>query len=898
MVAVLGGVLAGHVAVSLAADELDKGFQTPPDSARPHTYWFWMNGNITREGITADLEAMARIGIGGALIFSHLPDNIPAGSVRYNSPEWYALIKHAASEARRLGLDLGIHNGGGWTGSSGPWNKPENGMQVVVSSEVRVKGPVRFDGVLPQPKANLGYYRDIAVLAFPTPPDEATLMADCPPKVSVSTEPAEAAASKTIKCKSQVIVFEFKQPFLARSLVFTPATPQSCRGVLECSDDGQVFRRVRECELVASMSETDPKPVFTFAPTTARIFRLQLESKGGINPLSTEAIELTPRLMLDQLGGKTFLYRKEFPGTPGNGELPGIPGGNVIELTDRLATDGRLVWDVPDGNWTVLRLGHTANGRLGQPASIGSLGLECDKLNANAVDAHWAGMLNPLIAELGLLAGPGPGGLKTVHIDSYEAGTQNWTDGFREQFRKRRSYDPGPYLPVLAGHVIGSTAISERFLWDLRRTVGDLFNENYAGRFATLAHNHGLRFSLEPYDQCPASDIEYGGMADLPMGEFWQGGQLFIWSCKIASSVGHVYGRKIIGAEAFTSVNKFADPYALKAEGDRAFCLGINRLVFHRFAHQPWLNVAPGMMFSTWGTQLDRTVTWWEQGQAWIKYLTRCQYLLQQGLFAADVCFYVGESVPMRAGKAGVPIGYDYDGCDTATLHRFTVRDGRLVLPDGMSYRLLVLPGEQAMSPAVLRKIGELADAGTTIIGRKPERSVGLSGYPQADAEVNRLVDKLWANGGIKDQSVAITLTEHGIEPDFQAQTKTATGLRYIHRSLPGAEVYFVSNPATNVVEAEAFFRVSGRRPELWHPDTGMIEYATVYAAKGNRTAVPLRLEPCGSVFVVFRAGGSGASGEGPFHTRDYDVRIGLARLRAGWSATASGSACLACRPL
>ncbi len=728
-----------------AADSLAKGFQSPPDSARPWVYWFWLNGNITKSGITADLEAMKRVGIGGVLIME-VDQGAPVGPVDFMGDKWRELFKHVVSEAKRLGLEVNMNNDAGWNGSGGPWIKPEQSMQKVVWSEVEAEGSKRFDGTLPQPTAVAGFYQDIKVLAFPT-------------------------------------VGSYRIPGIQTKAA-------SWGGPNSPGSGGS--------------------------------------SEGGV----------TPEMIINS--------------------------DKIVDISDKMDSSGHLVWDVPAGKWTVVRFGHTSTGVNNSPAPATGRGLECDKLSKEGSEAAFNGMMAKLVADSG---SAGKGALVATHVDSWENGSQNWTAKMREEFQQRRGYDMMPFLPVMTGRVVGSAETSDRFLWDLRRTISDLVVENYAGHIRDMAHQNGLRFTIEAYGS-PCDNIPYGGMADEPMGEFWDPSGA-METCRGMASSGHVYGKPVIGAEAFTAGGHerwLHHPASLKALGDQAFCEGINRFVFHRYAMQPWTEPTrkPGMMMGPWGQHYERTETWWEQTPAWHKYLSRCQYMLRQGLFVADICYLQAENSPSGMGDHPRK-GYNWDECGAeVVLTRMSVKNGRIVLPDGMSYRVLVLPESQTMTPALLRKISELVKAGATVIGPRPVRSPSLNGYPKCDEEVARLAQELWGDGdgkqikehrlgkgrvvwGIEPEKM---LAQSGVQPDFAGSGDA----RYIHRRTPtGADIYFVSNPRPYETASVCTFRVSGKVPELWWPDSGRVECAAVYQAKAGVTTVMLPLGPSGSVFVVFR---------------------------------------------
>ncbi len=733
------GILAGlaTVAGALAAAELAEQFRVPPAEARPWVYWFWLNGNITREGITADLESMRRVGIGGVLIME-VDQGAPVGPVGFMSDRWRGLFKHVVAEAGRLGLEVNMNNDAGWNGSGGPWVKPELSMQKVVTSETQVEGPKTFDAVLPQPQKVARFYRDITVLAFPAPGDY----------------------------------------------------------------------RIPDIQIKAAYQV------------------------GGAPPIATQQL---PKEMM-------------------------IPRQQIVNLGPRMNQHGRLTWEVPAGRWTILRIGHTCTGIENAPAPASGRGLECDKLSKEGIEAHFQAMMARLIDDVGPAAGKA---LAATHVDSWENGSQNWTARMRQEFQARRGYDLLPFLPVMTGRVVDSLEISERFLWDLRRTISELVVENYAGHLRELAHRRGLRFTIEAYGS-PCDNLPYACQCDEPMGEFWVGGGS-IESCRGMASAAHLSGKTIVGAESFTAGDqeRWRDhPATIKALGDLAFTEGINRFVFHRFAMQPWLDRRPGMTMGPWGTHFERTQTWWELTPGWHQYLARCQFLLRQGTFAADLCYLTAEDSPQ--GMPGHPrLGYGWDQCNPEmVLANMTVKDRRLVLPGGMSYRLLVLSDARRMTPALLTKIKQLVEAGATVVGPRPLASPSLNHYPQCDGEVQRLAAEIWANcdgQAVQEHRLGLgrvvwgptpeqVLERAGVGPDF-----TGAPLRYIHRRTDDADIYFLSNPMGQRVAMSPRFRISGKTPELWWPESGHSEPAALVRSHDGLTEVHLALEPSGSVFVVFR---------------------------------------------
>lgn len=873
-------------AASLTAEhDLQARFQTPPPGARPWVYWFWMNGNITEEGITADLEAMARVGIGGTLIMS-VSTGIPPGKVDFMTPQWRELFAFAVREADRLGLEIIMNNDDGWTGSGGPWNSVENSMQVLTWSEVRVNGPMKFADLLPRPPATRDHYRDISLFAFPTPSDAAIDFRESRPKLTASDAQCEVARlvdgdvanvaglPRPAPDKLSWIQIEFSKPYRARSLTLhTGAGRHGHRGEIQVSDDGKAFHTITKFRIPSGSS---PIPVtLGFDAVESPFFRIVFtRADSRASRIRVAELDLHGDARIANWPAKAGFYRSDrMEPDDGPTAAASLPREEILDLTSTLAADGRLEWDVPQGHWTLLRLGHTTNGKMNHPCTPKGIGLECDKLSKEALRAHFDGFLAKLAADAGPRAGKT---LIATHIDSWEVGAQNWTPKLREEFKARRGYDPFPYLPALTGRAVQSAEISERFLWDFRKTIADLMADNYFGHLRALAEKHGMGLSAEAYGSGNFDNLQCAGRTDIPMNEFWAGSSPNIDLAKQASSAAHANGRRIVAAESFTATDtngKWQNhPYALKALGDRMYCAGVNRFVFHRYAMQPWQDRWPGITFGKWGIHYERTLTWFDESRAWLRYLARCQHLLQEGDFVADLCFFLGESAP-NGGldpdglRPRPPAGYDYDGCnDEVIFNLMSVDDGRIVLPSGASYRVLVLPESRFMSPALLRKLRDLVRDGAHVVGPKPEKSPSLAGYPQCDEDVRAMAGELWgdtsspgerASGKGKiywGKPLEQVLETLAVPPDVESPGGPSENRTWIHRRIGNAEVYFISNQNDSPEMIDATYRVGGKIPELWHPDTGLIEPAGVWQPTADgRTTVRFRLEPRGSVFVVFR---------------------------------------------
>jgi len=562
-----------------------------------------------------------------------------------------------------------------------------------------------------------------------------------------------------------------------------------------------------------------------------------------------------------------------------------LPGDNpikpdeVIDLTSKVKPDGTLDWDVPEGRWTILRTGHVLIG-CDVCAALPEIGfaLEVDCLNPDAVDEMFANLGKVLIEDAGKLAGKT---LKYFHTDSFEDGFPNWTGKILEKFKEYRGYDPMPYLPVFAGRIVGSAEVSDRFLYDYRKTVADCVADGNYGRFAERAKQYGLGIQCEAAGPSWSGTFCMDGLKNLgrcanPMGEFWTDGIFVVDNQnkvgKQTASAAHIYGKRTASAEAFTSFLHWQEtPGKLKPFADRAFCEGINRFVFHTMTCTRPQDGKPGYEYGA-GTHFSPNITWWQQAAgAWLGYVNRCQAMLQSGLFVADVLYYNGDWAPNLVGLKHVDPslgkGYDYDVCNAeALLTRLSAKNGRLVLPDGMSYGLLVLPDTDGMPVEVARKIRELVEGGAVVVGRKPGRDPGLRNYPDCDREVKKIAEEVW--GGCDGQNtkerrfgrgrviwgrgLREVLIAEGIQPDFEHTGGVGTFIDFIHRKSGGTEIYFLANRNGREETVHCSFRVKDRQPELWDPVTGMVRELTQFEQKDGRTSIPLKFEPNGSMFVVF----------------------------------------------
>lgn len=755
---------------------LSKSFISPPDSAKPRIYWFWLFNRVDKAGIKRDLEEFKAKGISGVNLIctGGYAGAAPLLGVKYQSAEWWELFRYAVKEAKRVNIELGFNlSAGGWT-MEGPWVTPDNAMKKVVSAELKVTGPANVSQKLPQPAIVDGYYHDISVQAF---------------RVS--------GANKKIET------------------------------------------------------------------------------------------------------------------------------GSLIDVTARMKPDGQFDWNAPEGQWVILRTGYTLTGTMwskwhAYPTTPeadtfeGGEGYEIDYLSKASLDDHFNHLGKPIIDEVKKAGGR----LAYLWSDSWEAGKLTWTQDFADQFNKFRGYNLQPYLPVLAGYTVGDTLVSNRFRHDFDRTIQDCIAENFYGHFAELCHKYGLKMGSEaagPNDIPPEDALRNLGRSDIPAGEFWVNGhykapggyadnRMSRLNLKQTATAAHIYGKPQAMAESFTQqeadrTHWSLGPAELKPYANDAFCEGINRIMLHQATSQPPSDGKPGYEFCA-GQHFTPNITWWEQSPAFFSYLSRCQYMLQQGKFVGDVCFYLGERPPVLAPpKYQIPTlgpGYDCDYTNAGVLlTRMSVKNGRIMLPDGMSYRLLVLQNctspspeiakevgnyqslnvssapSKSMSVKVIEKIRELVRNGATVIGAPPENSGELKDYPNCDTRVRKIAAELWGDLDGK------TRTEHrfgkgriiwgktprevlsadGTRPDFTfaGQDAHPEKFDYIHRTSAESEIYFVINRTNQTATSDFTFRVAGKQPEIWNPVTGKMRDAKAFKQTGGYTTLPLEMDGFGSYFIVFR---------------------------------------------
>lgn len=827
-------------------------FANPPDSAKPMTWMHIMNGNISKEGLTKDLQLLSDAGVGGALVFSvKTAIVIPQGTITFNSQEWRDMLVHGVKESDRLGLKFGIHNCDGWSSSGGPWVTLEESMKKLVWSETVVSGgPVSVE--LPEPVSSDGFYRDIAVIAYPASQKEFDATNN---RLTISCSAGEngvaSICDSDLKTKSNVtwIQFEYEKPFPARSIYVEQQARPDMKPTLLTSNDGKTYRKVVDLHSGSPIATYVRAYDASFPEVNERFFRIEFEKPSEVSYVSLVPYGRAPGWMgLSAMDGshddltKAKIDGNEF-----------IPLKKILVLnSDSVLSDNQFRKKLPSGIWRIMRFGYTTTGAQNGPATDAGTGLECDKLNAKALDKHFAAYVGKVAEESGSLAGKS---FRFAEIDSYERGYQNWTDGFGEIFKKKKGYDLLPFLPLMAGQLIENTNTSDAVYADFYGFVTSLMKENYYHRFQQLCNQYGMISYVEPYGDGPINSLDAGGVCDIPMGEFWMNGR---YNVDAAVSAAHTYGKPVVSAESFTSVetpNWKGHPFEFKIFGDKAWALGINEFMFHRYAHQANTNVVPGMTMAQIGSNIDGTQTWWlNAGKAWMKYIQRGSYILRQGIPVSDVLVYVGEKsrqeIPSRQ-EIGLPNGYNFDRCNTEVLiNRIQVQNSKLVLPEGTTYSMLMLYNCDQLSVRTLKRLGELAKAGVKIIGLKPVAPLGYLERTNQRDNFSSLVNQIWQRKNIIEVSSWTDATQ--ITPDLTVEE--VPNLDFIHRKIGEDDLYFVHNIETEAKTFHCSFRVTDRIPELWYADTGKREQLTQFTQANGRTNFAIELDPAGSVFVVFRA--------------------------------------------
>lgn len=864
---------------------IEQGFRSIPDSVQTGVYWYWISDNISKEGVERDLEAMKVAGINRAFIGNIGIDGIPYGDHKLLSSEWWEVLHAALKKATELNIEIGIFNSPGWSQSGGPWVKSSQAMRYLASSDTIVAGPGRMQLTLPSVGKD---EQDVCVIAYPA--------LDKP-----VAEKSWAINKKSGQSSSSVLVFD--KEATVRTLIYRVNTPFKTTAKLWVKKGGkeELLRQfvIDRSNPALNVGFVPYAPVVISLPeTSASQFRLEMseegEVAGNVTLTSSPMMERYPEKSLAKMFQTPlpmwddYLWEKQ----PAVSDASLMVSPDAIKNVTEFSKNGVLDWEVPEGKWVIRRMAMLPTGVTNSPAAPEATGPEIDKMSKKHVAFHFDAFIGDILKRI---PEADRKTFKVVVQDSYETGGQNWTDDMISVFKERYGYDPVPYLPVLEGTVVGNPDISDRFLWDLRRLIADRVSYDYVGGLRDVCHQHGLTTWLENYGHWgfPGEFLQYGGQSDEIAGEFWSEGSLGDIENRAASSCGHIYGKRRVWAESFTSGGPAFGryPYQMKQRGDRFFTEGINSSLLHVYIHQPFEDREPGL--DAWfGNEFNRKNTWFSQMDVFTGYLKRCNFMLQRGDYVADVAYFIGEDAPKMTGicTPELPAGYSFDYINgEVLLQRASVEDGRIVLPSGMKYRLLVLPQLETMRPEILQKIKELLQAGACVIGPAPKYSPSLSDYPAADRKVQALASELWGDQTESVRTIGkgrLFMPATSLQPVLEAlnvkpdmRVNSGTPVLFIHRATDEGDIYFISNQSETPVDINPSFRVAGKLPELWNPLTAEIRLLPEFTCADGVTTVPVRLEGFESSFIIFRKKGTPAKTT----ARNYPVKEVLATVSSPW---------------
>lgn len=914
------------------ADILKQNFKSPPEQVKPWVYWYWISDHISKTGIEKDLAAMQKAGINTALIgIVHL--NGEQGDVKALTDPWWDHVRFAIKKAAGYNIDIGLFNSPGWSQSGGPWVDLDKSMRYLDNQEFQVAGPQQFSMTLPAPGAkgmSGEYYQDVKIVAFKTPTYEKNRLTPNNSQITISNPATQKAlvqqdltalfdnkTSTSYHLPDAVLKhngkgprggrlqvdFQPSQTFQARSLELYPHKSFRTQVTLSAKNAAGQFEEIRTFEMqrprdmAAIGPDHDAPIVVTFPAIESSHFRLTFNGfhlgrkKNKDEPIGFKEISLSTAYKLERYQEKKLA--KVFPNpmpkfdtyqwplsTPIDHPQLLVQGSEVVDITE-FSKNGELNWQVPKGDWTIVRYFMRPTGTKNSPSSKPAQGPEIDKQSKKIAQYHFDAYIGKFLSSM---PAEDRTALKYAVVDSYEKGAQNWTDGFAEKFKQRYGYDPIPYLPVYSGRVVNSVEHSERFLWDIRRLVADNVAYEYTAGLRERANENGLKLWLENYGHWgfPAEFLQYGGQADIVSGEFWASGDLGAIELKAASSAAHIYGQKTVMSESFTSGRDTSfknHPWNFKKRGDWSFVEGVNHTLLHVYIHQAYDERFPGV--NAWfGSEFNRNNTWFDYMGSWLNYIKRANYMMQQGKYVADIMYFIGEDAPKMTGEINpaLPAGYSYDFINAEViLERLSFADGYYQLPDGMRFKLLVLPNLETMRPAVLAKIAQLVEQGGAVYGPKPKRSPSLENYPQSDKRVQELANTLWQNIDGKQTTQA----RYGKGSVFYQQAQDVKGANaetidlgvildqlntpadlsglpkkviWSHRSSDTHDIYFIANQSEQVLSINPSFRTTAHQgqPQYFNAVTGDISDIAQFKKANGRIEIPMQLNELESRFIVF----------------------------------------------
>lgn len=901
---------------------IQNNFHAVPDSISLSVYWYWLSDNISFDGIEKDLLAMKEAGIGRAFIGniglqndSYMPT--PPGDVVMFTKQWFEIIRHAIKTASKLDIELGIFNSPGWSQSGGPWIKPSQSMRYLDYIQKEVNGGAIFSvdqSEFPQD------FQPVAVVAYKNNNLISSTLKPLKTNYRLEGKDVGFLTQKNnqkllnvpmIRGEAKALDVIFEEPFTANSIIIQlDQSPFKGEMVVEYERDGtyQLLKRIfldrsnpnlhvgfrPYAEIVESLPETKSSKfrIYFFKETGELVLKKFLITSDVLLERYQEKqlakMFQTPLPLWEEYQWETQGFNSE--------NLSFINSKEVLEVSKDPKQIKSLTWEVPPGSWTVIVTGMRPTGVTNSPASPHATGLEMDKINSSYTQHHFDSYLGKI--KEGLTAEELKS-LKYVVADSYETGSQNWTDDFIEIFEQRYGYSPVKFLPIFTGTIVDNPEISNRFLWDLRRLVADRVSYEYVGGLKKVSNQSGMKLWLENYGHWgfPGEFLQYGGQADEIGGEFWNEGTLGDIENRAASSSARIYGKNKVASESFTAGGKAFERYPalLKKRADWSFTEGINHTLLHVMVHQPYPEKIPGI--NAWfGTEFNRHNSWFKHMDLFSTYLRRCNYMLQLGRPTANVLYFIGEDVPKMTGVQypQLPKGYSFDYINAEViLQRLAVKNGKWVLPGGLEYNLLVLPKLNFMRPELIEKLQSLLNEGGVILGEFPERSPSLEGFPHADSKVNKISKELMGalnqqESGVnsigkgkifKNLSIGEIFKKLQVLPDFE-YSEESLNILFEHRKLDDGDIYFISNQDSTTIEFQSAFNSSLKTAELWDPITGNIRKISSITTFDQRKLVNIKLYPHQSMFVVFKNVPSISSTDANFENM---VEEQLADLNTSW---------------
>ncbi|MEI7422032.1 MAG: glycosyl hydrolase [Prolixibacteraceae bacterium] len=883
-------------------------FLNPPENVKLHAYWQWIDGCVTQEGITRDLEEMKKQGISQvAILCVSMFEGKDLGikKVKFASNEWFNLFRWTLKEANRLGIYVGMHNCNGWSGSAGPWITPEMSMKKYTWTSTTMKGGKTLAISLQKPLGLLNFYRDVAVVAMKsTEPivaeipniyrlngkTDASALCDGSPISHIQLKKGDtihisnenglrfnriAVTPYHSSMWGDAETFEYRIKILVRSTgsVFKTLAEATIKGANKVAIAGLPETTANEVLLVIASAKNS---TYDVPANFGEVELLGAAQKPKYFPEIPDFLEKAAfsRSKQEQYFSRVSDHESVKHKSKTESIIP-----DVFDLTSKMDSTGLLRWDAPEGNWTVFRFGYTTTGAVNNPVPSDEAGLECDKMDTLALNLHFRNFPEKLISEAEKYTG---NTFKFLLSDSYECSYMNWTKAFPLEFEKRTGYSITPWIPVLCGASANNNEENEAFLYDFRKVIASLIEENYYKHLQTLCHRNKLEFHAEViygnYSYPPLEILRTNQYVDLPMTEFWTSSDknsMIQYSpaaqreIHFPVSAARIYGIPVIGAEAYTGLAHFSESLGdLKPFADRAYCQGINQFILHSIVHQPDER-KPGFTLGRYASHFNRHNLYWPAMKEWGEYHARIQYVLQKGTTVADVLYYPGDQLPQfnyANQSTNIPLIHHLTAINSDALkNRIEVADNKLVLNKKDSSRLLILSPHGFMNLETLKRLEELVAAGANVYSPKPENLLMLSEVKNDSKEFRQIAVKLWGEGkGIIEKQygkghvfsgipVGEVLHKINLTPDFSHSSGNSVALNFIHKRIGDTDVYFVANQLDSAFQTEMKFRVSGKIPQVWDPVDGSVKKNVKYDCQNYLTSMTFRFKPYQSLFFVFK---------------------------------------------